>query len=103
MRFTDDFRRRIIVEIHLRARVVWDPSEPGFHTYGARSYAFAGVAHRLSSADIALDIRRMWHKWALSFYKYKMRQTTRRPKFYYELQFLAGLTADHLSTVACRF
>ncbi|KAH7693985.1 nuclease HARBI1-like protein [Aphelenchoides avenae] len=107
MRFTDDFRRRIILEIRnsksKTGRIIWDPSEPNFNAYGSRSYAFAGVAHRLSSADIALEIRRMWHKWAVSFYNYKLRKVKRRPKFYYDLHFLNGLTMDHLSSAANRF
>ncbi|KAH7708567.1 hypothetical protein AAVH_24178 [Aphelenchoides avenae] len=84
MRFDDDFRRRIIAEIRLRARVT-------------------GIAHRLTSADIAVEIRRMWHQWAVSFYKYKTRRTTRRPKFFYDLHFLNGLTMDYLWVVANRF
>lgn len=69
----------------------------------SHSYAVAGVAHRLASADIALVIRRMWHKWAMSFYKYKARKLARRPKRDYEMHFLDGLTMGHLSTVANRF
>ncbi|KAH7662557.1 hypothetical protein AAVH_43481 [Aphelenchoides avenae] len=99
MRFNDDFLRRITLEIRLRGRI----TPANFNAYGSRAYAFAGVAHRLSSADIASDIRRMWHKWAMSFYKYKTRKTARRPKFYYDLHFLDGLTMDHLSSVANRF
>ncbi|KAH7709248.1 hypothetical protein AAVH_23484 [Aphelenchoides avenae] len=85
MRFDDNFRRRVIAEIRDRARVIWDPTEPGFHACGARSFAFHGVAYRLRSANMQLDVRRMWHRWAKAFYDYKLKRVSRKPKFYNDL------------------
>ncbi|KAH7725958.1 hypothetical protein AAVH_06399 [Aphelenchoides avenae] len=46
------------------------------------------------------DIRRMWRQWVRSFYAYKMRRVSRKPKFYAELSFLNELTTEQLSIVA---
>ncbi|KAH7711065.1 hypothetical protein AAVH_21651 [Aphelenchoides avenae] len=81
MRFTDNFRRHVIAEIRDRARVVWDPTEPGFHSCGARSDAFHGVAYRLHDASIQQDVRRMWHRWACAVYDYKLKRLSRKPNF----------------------
>ncbi|KAH7698496.1 hypothetical protein AAVH_34408 [Aphelenchoides avenae] len=100
MRFTDSFRRRVIAEIRERARVVWDPTEPRFHSCGARSDAFHGVAYRLHDASIQQDIRRMWHRWARAVYDYKLKRISRKSKFYADLYFIASLDMDLISTVA---
>ncbi|KAH7699732.1 hypothetical protein AAVH_33160 [Aphelenchoides avenae] len=96
--------------MHVRARVIWDPAEPNFHSSGARKYAFDGVADRLGllrTLRDALygnagfeDIRRMWRQWVRSFYAYKMRRTRRKPKFFAELSFLNELSIEELLTVA---
>ncbi|KAH7729669.1 hypothetical protein AAVH_03144 [Aphelenchoides avenae] len=85
----------------------------GFHSSGSRKYAFDGVAFRLGlmrTVHDALygnaafeDIRRMWRQWVRSFYAYKMRRTTRKPKFYAELSFLNELSMDQLSIAANMF
>ncbi|KAH7705089.1 hypothetical protein AAVH_27709 [Aphelenchoides avenae] len=103
MRFNDNFRRRVIIEIRDRARVIWDPAQPGFHAIGARQYAFHGVAYRLSSADIQLDIRRMWNRYVRSFLDYKLKRLSRKPKFYRELSFLNELGMGMLHTVASKY
>lgn len=103
MRFNDGYRRRVIAEIRDRARNVWDPSEVSFGLRGTRSYAFQGVAFRLGGGADQLDIRRMWSRWARSFYNYKMRRLQRKPKFHRELCFLDTLSMQQLHTVAMTF
>ncbi|KAH7706214.1 hypothetical protein AAVH_26561 [Aphelenchoides avenae] len=113
VRYTDHYRRRVIHEVHIRARVIWDPTEPNFYSSGARKYAFDGVADRLGlmrTLHDALygnaafeDIRRMWRQWVRSFYAYAMRRISRKPKFYAELSFLNELSIDQLGVVAGMF
>ncbi|KAH7709110.1 hypothetical protein AAVH_23611 [Aphelenchoides avenae] len=103
MRLTDAYRKRIIAEIRDRARNVWDPSEASFHSRGARSHAFQGVAFRLGGEADQLDIRRMWFRWARAFYDYKMQRLKRKPKYHRELCFLADLSMDQLHAVAMTF
>ncbi|KAH7676053.1 hypothetical protein AAVH_42037 [Aphelenchoides avenae] len=110
VRYTDNYRRNVIREIHVRSRVIWDPTEPQFHSFGARKYAFDGVADRLGHLRTLRDalygnaafedIRRMWRQWVRSFYAYKTRQARRKPKFFAELSFLNELTTEQLSIVA---
>ncbi|KAH7684676.1 hypothetical protein AAVH_40817 [Aphelenchoides avenae] len=112
VRYTDNYRRRVIHEVHVRGRVIWDPS-PDFYSSGARKYAFDGVADRLGllrTLHDALygnaafdDIRRMWRQWVRSFYAYKMRRVARKPKFYAELSFLNELNIGQLGVVASMF
>ncbi|KAH7708605.1 hypothetical protein AAVH_24136 [Aphelenchoides avenae] len=113
VRYSDNYRRRVIHEVHVRARVIWDPTEPQFYSSGARKHAFDGIAGRLhlfrtlrdalyGNAAIE-DLRRMWRQWVRSFYAYKMRRQARKPKFYAELSFLSELTIEQLSSVAAMF
>lgn len=82
---------------------MWDPSLPSFWSCGARSTAFAEVAHRLRCDDNAIDIRRMWNRWAKEFYAYEARARRIKPKWYAEMYFLRTLGTDHLSFVARKF
>lgn len=100
MRFTDNFRRRVIMEIRDRGRVIWDPTQPHFRSCGARADAFHGVAYRLHDASIALDIRRMWNRWMKAMYNYKLGRLSRRPKFAREMSFIDDLGMDAITQIA---
>ncbi|KAH7699795.1 hypothetical protein AAVH_33099 [Aphelenchoides avenae] len=113
VRYTDDYRRRVIHEVHVRARVIWDPTEPQFYSNGARRYAFDGIACRLhlfrtlhdalyGNAAVE-DLRRMWRQWVRSFYAYKTRRASRKPKFFAELSFLNELTTEQLNMVSSMY
>ncbi|KAH7725641.1 hypothetical protein AAVH_06823 [Aphelenchoides avenae] len=49
------------------------------------------------------DLRRMWRQCVRSFYAYKMRRTSRKPKFYAELSFLNELSMDQVGVVASKY
>ncbi|KAH7710617.1 hypothetical protein AAVH_22103 [Aphelenchoides avenae] len=110
VRYTDNYRRWVIREVHVRGWVIWDPTEPQFYSSGARKYAFDGVADRLGHMRTVRDalygnaafedIRRMWRQWVRSFYSYKMRRQARKPKFFAELSFLNELTIEQLHIVS---
>ncbi|KAH7720442.1 hypothetical protein AAVH_12082, partial [Aphelenchoides avenae] len=110
VRYTDSYRRTVIHEVHVRARVIWDPSEPGFYSNYARRCAFDGIAQRLGlirtlrdaiyGPAASEDHRRMWRQWVRSFYAYKMLRSSRKPKFFAEMSFLNELSIEQLHTVA---
>ncbi|KAH7675875.1 hypothetical protein AAVH_42219, partial [Aphelenchoides avenae] len=73
VRYTDRYRRTVIHEVHVRARVLWDPTEPGFYSSYARKHAYDGIAERLGLIRTLRDAiygpadgedhRRMWRQW----------------------------------------
>ncbi|KAH7708934.1 hypothetical protein AAVH_23810 [Aphelenchoides avenae] len=103
MRFTDNYRRRLIAEVRDRGHVIWDPQASQFSHSGARTYAFLQIADRLGGGADAVDLRRMWRKLAISYYNYKARVTNRRPKFHAELSFLNSVSADMLHLVSHKY
>ncbi|KAH7705829.1 hypothetical protein AAVH_26957 [Aphelenchoides avenae] len=102
MRFTDGFRRRVIQEVHFEA-VLWGLSHPSSHSYGARSHAWHSIAYKLNCVDYAIDLRRMWRGWLLSYVKFRLRETQRQPKYYKEMHFLHNTSTDNLLSLKYRF
>lgn len=102
MGYTDAYRRNVIREVCYEP-AIWDLSHPSSRSYGARSYAWQSIAYKLNVTDRALDLRRMWRGWVAPYVNYRLRTTSRKPKYFDQMHFLEALSSDHILSLKYRF
>lgn len=66
-----------------------------------------GPTRLLGSPTVSAKVQTLssseWRKMAVSFYKYKVRESSRKPKFHSELSFLNSVPAEMLHYVTHKF